>query len=163
MARNYSVTEPHPSVATGAAYIGSGIGGAGNYKHYTLANLTPGPSASGPAARVELTRPHARTVLSGRGGAGNSRRFKANSPEPAVFQFDEELMKQRGTVAPIYHFGRGGGGNFVDERKSSGADRNGSSDADSAASITSDRSTSSSVRRTMEGAFGKLNKVLSKK
>ena len=162
MPRNYSVTEPHPSVAKG--YFGSGIGGAGNYQKYSPSTLTPGPNATGPAARVELTRPQApRVVLSGRGGAGNSRRYQApTSPEPEIFQFDEEMMKQRGTVAPIYHFGRGGGGNFIDERKPSGAGRAGSVDSGSAASVSSDRSRSSSVRRKMDGAFGKLAKVLSK-
>ena len=161
MPRNYSVTEPHPSVAKG--YFSSGIGGAGNYKHYSPSTLTPGPNATGPAARVQLTRPQVpRVMLSGRGGAGNSRKYQApTSPEPEIFQFDEEMMKQRGTVAPVYHFGRGGGGNFVDERKTSGAKRTASIDSGSAASVSSERSTSSSVRRTMEGAMGRLSKVLS--
>ena len=34
MPRNFSVVEPHPSVVNHGGYIGSGIGGAGNYKHY---------------------------------------------------------------------------------------------------------------------------------
>ncbi|KAI7046148.1 hypothetical protein KC317_g23486, partial [Hortaea werneckii] len=74
MPRNFSVVEPHPSVVNHGGYIGSGIGGAGNYKHYNRAELTPGPSAQGPAARIPLKKRPDRVVPCGRGGAGNMRR-----------------------------------------------------------------------------------------
>ncbi|KAK4540173.1 hypothetical protein LTR36_009759 [Oleoguttula mirabilis] len=170
MSRTYSVTEPHPSVAKDA-YLGSGRGGAGNYAHYTPATLTAGPNATGPAALIDLTRPTARpqrTVFAGRGGAGNmykSHTPRINSPEPAIFQFDEELLKRRSSPAPIFHFGRGGAANFVDETKAGTAGkptgRTGSTG--SAASVSSERSgAGSSVRRSMEGAFGKLARRVSK-
>lgn len=161
MSRSYSVTEPHPSVVKGA-YLGSGRGGAGNYVHYSDATLTSGPNATGPPARVELTRPKVqRTVFAGRGGAGNM--YKSSrahySPEPEVFQFDEELMKRRESVpAPMYHIGRGGAANFVVEKPNA----NRMNSTASVASVSSERSTSSSVRRSVEGAFSKLSKRLSK-
>ncbi|TKA30810.1 hypothetical protein B0A50_02530 [Salinomyces thailandicus] len=157
MPRNYSVVEPHPSVVSHGGYVGSGIGGAGNYKHYGPAELTSGPTATGPAARVPLKRPQARTVLSGRGGAGNMR--KVNSPEPEMFQFDEDMMQQKMSAAPTYHIGRGGAANFVNEMQPR-ANRMGSTDSN--VSVNSDSSEASSVRRSMEGAFSKLTRKLSK-
>ncbi|OTA34359.1 hypothetical protein BTJ68_07115 [Hortaea werneckii EXF-2000] len=135
MPRNFSVVEPHPSVVNRGGYIGSGIGGAGNYKHYNRAELTPGPSAQGPAARIPLKKRPDRVVPCGRGGAGNMRRV-TNSPEPEMFQFDEEMMKQRETAAPTYHIGRGGAANFVDEMKPR-TNRMGSTGSDM--SVNSDR------------------------
>lgn len=159
MPGNYSVVEPHPSVVNHGGYIGSGIGGAGNYKHYNRSELTSGPTATGPPARIPLSKPQqTRVVPSGRGGAGNMRRMPT-SPEPEMFQFDEEMMKQREAVAPTYHIGRGGAANFVNEMNPR-AKRVGSTD--SSISVNSDRSDASSVRRSMEGAFGKLTRKLSK-
>ena len=37
-----------------------------------------------------------------------------------MFSFDEELERQRLAEAPIYHVGRGGMGNAVDERNPGG-------------------------------------------
>lgn len=160
MSRTYSVTEPHPSVVKGG-YIGTGRGGAGNYKHYKSSELSAGPSATGPAARVTLPQPETRNVAAGRGGAGNM--FRATPPafeaEQRVFQFDEEMVKRREAAAPMYHIGRGGAANFVDETKPR-ANRMGSTD--STASISSERSTGSSVRRSVEGAFGRMTRKLSK-
>ncbi|KAK3112468.1 hypothetical protein LTR53_011245 [Teratosphaeriaceae sp. CCFEE 6253] len=156
--RNFSVVEPHPSVVKSGGYIGSGIGGAGNYRRYNSNNLSEGPNASGPAALATIARPSKRVMPSGRGGAGNM--FRPNDrEEPSIFQFDEELVKRRGTAAPMYHIGRGGAANWVDDSKPR-AQRMGSSD--SGASITSDQSAGSSVRRSMEGALGRLQKKLGK-
>jgi len=157
MPRNFSVVEPHPSVVNHGGYIGSGIGGAGNYKHYNRAELTPGPSAQGPAARIPLKKRPDRVVPCGRGGAGNMRRV-TNSPEPEMFQFDEEMMKQRETAAPTYHIGRGGAANFVDEMKPR-TNRMGSTGSDM--SVNSDRSEASSVRSRMEGTFNRLTRKIS--
>jgi len=156
MSRSFSVTEPHPSVAKGG-YIGSGRGGAGNYKSYKHTEVTAGPTASGPAARISLIRPSKRAVVSGRGGAGNV--FTPTEPEEAMFQFDEEMVKKREFVAPMYHIGRGGAANWVDETKPRSSRANSS---DSSASMDSERSTASSVRRSMEGAFGRLARRVSK-
>ena len=40
--------------------------------------------------------------------------------ERAMFSFDEELERQRLAEAPVYHVGRGGVGNAVDERNPNG-------------------------------------------
>lgn len=158
MSRNYSVTEPHPTVpSSGTFVLGSGIGGAGNYKRYTNTELTQGPSAQGPPSRIVLGRaPSSQrsTVRVGRGGAGN---FVAKSPETeqAMFQFDEEMHARR-DQAPVYHIGRGGAANFVNERKPT-PQRNASSDASSVSSGSS----AGSARRSIEGAIGKFTRKLS--
>lgn len=149
MSRNYSVTEPHPSVPKSGGYIYGGRGGAGNYKRYKAEDLTSGPTATGPASRVSLPQPFKRqtAIPSGRGGAGNM--VKPYDAEERVFSFDEELVRQRQNSTPIYHIGRGGAANWVDEsreRKSSRTE-----------SVSSDDSASSKVR----GALGKVARKLS--
>ncbi|PSK58663.1 hypothetical protein B9Z65_6678 [Elsinoe australis] len=145
----YSVTEPHPSVKASSktAYIGSGIGGAGNLRRYNTSNLTSGPAATGPASRAALPAPPT-TIFAGRGGAGNAYKssssrpsiFSSNSrtssessasseapasPQRAIFSFDEELEREqrmRDNAAKVYHIGRGGAGNAmptITPRKSS--------------------------------------------
>lgn len=155
MSRNVSVTEPHPSVARRpGGFIGSGRGGAGNYQSYKPTDLTEGPSATGPAARISLRQPAPRAVKVGRAGAGNI--FPPRQSEERVFQFDEELVKKREHAASVYHIGRGGQGNLIDETKPR-TQRTGSSGSTS--SVESDRS---SVRRSVEGAFGRLQRKISK-
>ncbi|GAI97699.1 unnamed protein product [marine sediment metagenome] len=158
MSRNLSVVEPHPSVVKTGSYIGSGIGGAGNFRRYQSSELSEGPNAMGPAALATIARPAKRVMPSGRGGAGNMYRPKDHE-EPSIFQFDEELVKRRESAAPMYHIGRGGAANWVTENKPR-TQRMGSSD--SSASISSDRSSGSSVRRSMEGALGRLQRKLGK-
>ena len=137
--------------------MGGGRGGAGNYKHYAGSEISSGPNAAGPASRVSLTRPFKRTMTAGRGGAGNM--FTPTETEISIFQFDEEMVKRRETQAPVYHIGRGGAANVIDETKPR-TGRNYSTD--STASISSGGSDGSSVRRSVEGAFGKLTRKLSK-
>ena len=153
MSPSFAVTEPHPSVSKGGAYLGGGIGGAGNYKRFTSEELSHGPHAVGPASRVSLTaRPAARVMGSGRGGSGN---FRRTDSEPRMFQLDEEMVKRRESHAPVYHIGRGGGGNFV--RDEPQAKRTGS--ASSAASVNTQSSAGSSVRQAAHGAMGMLRKL----
>ncbi|KAF4550370.1 Hypothetical protein D9617_17g046380 [Elsinoe fawcettii] len=148
----YQVTEPHPSVRSSSktTFIGSGIGGAGNYKRYTTSNLTSGPSATGPASRTTLPAPPT-TIFAGRGGAGNAYKPSTSRPsiastksrtssessvsseapaspsQRAIFSFDEELEREqrmRDNAARVYHIGRGGAGNAMPTilpRKSSSA------------------------------------------
>jgi hypothetical protein len=147
MSRNYSVTEPHPSVPkSGTFVLGSGIGGAGNFKRYTPAEVTQGSNAQGPPSRITLARAPSsqRTIRVGRGGAGN---FVPTSPETeqAMFQFDEEMHARREHQAPVYHIGRGGAANFVNESKPR-AQRMPSSDASSVSSGSS----AGSARRSIE-------------
>lgn len=158
MSRNVSVTEPHPSVVRSSGYIGSGRGGAGNYKRYDLTSLSEGSKATGPASRVSLTKkPGHRMMTGGRGGAGNL--FAPTETAEQIFQFDEEMIKRRESAAPMYHIGRGGAANYIDESKPR-TQRIGSTD--STASIDSDRSTGSGVRRSIEGAFGRLQRKVTK-
>lgn len=155
MSRNYSVTEPHPSVpSSGSFVLGSGIGGAGNYKRYAQSELTSGPSAQGPPSRITLNRAPSsqRPVRVGRGGAGNF--VKTPETEQAMFQFDEEMHARR-DQAPVYHIGRGGAANFVKEKPN--AQRQVSSDASSVSSGSS----AGSARRSIEGAIGKFTRKLS--
>lgn len=149
MSRNYSVTEPHPSVPKSGAYIYGGRGGAGNYRRYKAEDLTSGPTATGPSSRVNVpasSKRHA-VVATGRGGAGNM--VRAYEAEERVFSFDEELVRQRQNSTPIYHIGRGGAANWVDESRSSDSRRT--------ESVSSDDSTSSKVR----GALGKVTRKFS--
>ncbi|KAK3679047.1 hypothetical protein LTR78_001500 [Recurvomyces mirabilis] len=158
MPRNLSVVEPHPSYVRQSSYIGSGRGGAGNYARYQSNEISTGPDASGPAARLNMTKPARRPMVGGRGGAGNM--FTPSAPEETMFQFDEEMASRRAHVAPTYHIGRGGAANWIDESKPRGVERKTSTD--SAASIHSDKSTASSVRRSIGSAFGQLQRRVSK-
>lgn len=158
MSRNYSVTEPHPSVPkSGKVVLGGGIGGAGNYKRYNASEVTAGATANGPPSRVSLNRPKPRTVMSGRGGAGN---YKAPESEIPMFQFDEELTKRCEHEAPVYHIGRGGAANFVKDSQQQPIRSTRMGSSDSSASISSG-SSAGSARRSIEGAFGRLTRKLS--
>ena len=116
MPQTYSITEPHPSVPTSRPVrLLHGIGGAGNYKRYSTASLTPGTSASGPPSRLSVLPRRPLVCTTGRGGAGNVFRTPAsNNDEQRVFSFDEELERQREPSTAIFHIGRGGAGNSVD-------------------------------------------------
>jgi hypothetical protein len=149
---SFHITEPHPSV--GSSYIYSGRGGAGNVTRITPSSLTSGPNASGPASRVSLSPPPtSHYYASGRGGAGNMHREK----ERAMFSFDEELQQQerlRSQQAPVYHVGRGGAGNLVDEMKPRSQRTN-------RASSSSSSGSKEGVRRSIEGAWGKMTRMVS--
>ncbi|MCJ1471435.1 hypothetical protein MMC13_000074 [Lambiella insularis] len=103
-----NLTAPH--AAPPKKYIHTGIGGAGNYHRYAaVATASPAAMPSQPSAQP-------RPFAAGRGGAGN----KYLASEQAMFSFDEELAQQRrglDAVAPVYHVGRGGAGNLMDERR----------------------------------------------
>lgn len=152
---SFHITEPHPSVKPTSSYIYSGRGGAGNLHRIKPSDLTAGPTASGPASRIKLTPPPSSAYFaSGRGGAGNMHREK----ERAMFSFDEELQQQerlRSQQAPVYHVGRGGAGNLVDEMKPKNQRQ------DSASSIDSVQSEKDGVRRSMENAWSRLSRQFS--
>lgn len=159
MSRNYSVTEPHPTVPkSGTFVLGGGIGGAGNYKRYNASELTSGPSASGPPSRITLNRAPSsnRSFRVGRGGAGNFHTKTPEAEEP-MFQFDEEMHARCESKAPVYHIGRGGAANFVNEAKNVQQPRAVASDASSVSSGSS----AGSARRSIEGALGKFTRKLS--
>jgi hypothetical protein len=150
---SFRITEPHPSV--GGAYIYSGRGGAGNVTRVKATDLTNGPTASGPASRVKLTAPPTTSYFaSGRGGAGNMHTGK----ERAMFSFDEELQQQerlRSQQAPVYHVGRGGAGNLVDEMKPRSQRTN------SASSTSSNESVKEGVRGSLDHAWRRLSRTIS--
>ncbi|MCJ1365565.1 hypothetical protein MMC16_004689 [Acarospora aff. strigata] len=145
----FHLTEPHPSVPR-SSYLHSGRGGAGNYKYIDASTITSPSSATGPASATRLPASDARAFTSGRGGAGNVHR----GAERAIFSFDEELDRQRvveAKVAPVYHIGRGGAGNLIDDRRPSlESERHGS-----ASSIMSNHSDASDhkARTSVEAAL----------
>jgi hypothetical protein len=148
---NYTITEPHPSVPATHAYY-AGRGGAGNVTRVNPKNVTAGPDATGPASRVKLAPPPSNAYFtSGRGGAGNVHREK----ERAMFSFDEELAQQerlREHAAPVYHIGRGGAGNLIDEMHPKTTRQN------SASSTMSSDAEGQGVRRSIEGAWHRVSK-----
>jgi len=151
MSRNLSVTEPHPSVPkTGGAYLYGGRGGAGNYRRYKADEITPGATATGPPARISLSKASKRQPVqhTGRGGAGNT--FKPAEAEERVFQFDEEMVKKRELQAPVYHIGRGGAGNEVNQQPRTQRMNS------TASAISSNSDDSDSNAKKSEGAFSKL-------
>jgi len=151
---SFHITEPHPSVKS-SSYIYSGRGGAGNVTRVKPAEVTNGATASGPASRVKLTPPPSNSYFaSGRGGAGNMHRER----ERAMFSFDEELQQQerlRSQQAPVYHVGRGGAGNLVDEMKPRSHRQN------SASSHSSVEEEKDGVRRSVESAWHRLSRQFS--
>ena len=111
------ITSPHSFVPlTKSVHIG--IGGTGNCHRYEPAASSTSSNIIKSNTTVVPTHPSAqpRHFIIGRGGAGN--RYDAS--ERAMFSFDEELERARrgsDSMAPVYHIGRGGVGNFVDERR----------------------------------------------
>ena len=158
MSRNLSVTEPHPSVPKTGAYIYGGRGGAGNFKRYKGDEITHGPTAAGPPSRISLSKTFKRpgSMPIGRGGAGNM--FKTPDVEERVFQFDEEMAKRRELQAPVYHIGRGGAANGVDETQQQQQYR--AERLNSTASAGSDDSSIGNARRS-ESTFSKLARKFS--
>lgn len=136
---HFQLIEPHPSASHSNVY-GCGRGGAGNHARIDPSLVTKGSDATGPASRTKLPPPPSNAQsLTGRGGAGNVRR----SGERAIFSFDEELEAQQrlqDKSAPVYHIGRGGAGNAVNEmtprasRFGSGSSTDSTSSSESAAS-----------------------------
>lgn len=158
--RKVSITEPHPSVPkTGSTYINGGRGGAGNYKRYKAEDLTDGPSAAGPASRVNLLSKSLKKqnlLPVGRGGSGNMCKPTTDAEE-RVFQFDEEMARRGASQAPVYHIGRGGAANWVDERDEAQQDRMRQDSSASSGSVSSESSTGGNVRRTFNSLTRKFS------
>jgi len=156
MSPSYHLTEPHPSVPK-SSYIFSGRGGAGNARHIDASTITDPQNASGPASRVKLPTPSPDAYFSaGRGGAGNVCREK----ERAIFSFDEELERQRKMMehqAPVYHVGRGGAGNLVDELHPRST-RSGSTDSN----FSNDSAAAGRGRKSLDNAMNRLSRAFSR-
>ncbi|KAK7517570.1 uncharacterized protein IWZ02DRAFT_446433 [Phyllosticta citriasiana] len=162
MYRAFSITEPHPSVPSNTTYIHTGRGGVGNAARVSSKEVTAGPTATGPASRVNLKLPKPPSnghFLTGRGGAGNVHR------ERTIFSFDEELRQEQrlqANAAPVYSTGRGGSGNIIDNTKPSSHRKTSASSTMS--SDSSDSSSSQRGRRSYETArnwLTQLNRTLS--
>ena len=164
MSLSYHITEPHPSVPQASTTVYYGRGGAGNKTRISHSTLTAGPTASGPASRIQLTPPPSNALFTtGRGGAGNVHREK----ERAMFSFDEELAQQerlREHAAPVYHIGRGGAGNFTSETNDDlhhHRSKIGRTNSNSSAASSSSES-AAGVRRSIEGAWNKVSRGFSR-
>lgn len=160
LTRHFSITEPHPSVPSNTSTaVHWGRGGAGNVTRVSSKEVTPGPTATGPASRIKLPAPPSNgQFLTGRGGAGNIHR------ERAIFSFDEELRQQQRlqeAASPVYHVGRGGSGNFIDETKPQNTRKSSASSTFSNDSVGSAQSAPQKGRRSYEGARNWLNRTLS--
>ncbi|KAF2133792.1 hypothetical protein P153DRAFT_372362 [Dothidotthia symphoricarpi CBS 119687] len=152
---SFHITEPHPSI--GSSYVMySGRGGAGNHVRVKPSDVTNGATASGPASRAKLAPPPTNAFFAtGRGGAGNMRKAEK---ERTMFSFDEELAQQerlRSQQAPVYHIGRGGAGNLIDEMKPRSQRQNSTG---SASSVESEKD---GVRRSMESAWRRMSRQFS--
>jgi len=144
--QSYSITEPHPSVPK-SNYMHSGRGGAGNYTQVNPEDITNGPTSIRPLKGASPDD----YFTAGRGGAGNVHRER----ERAIFSFDEELERQRRLTehqAPIYHVGRGGAGNLVDEMRPRMESRSNSTSSSSS-------SGSEHSARARSGADNALNRL----
>lgn len=74
----------------------------------------------------------------------------SSDAEERVFQFDEEIVKRCEAKAPVYHIGRGGAANWVDERDVEQRERLRQDSSASSESVVSDASApSSNVRRSI--------------
>jgi len=136
----------------------SGRGGAGNYTQVNPEDITSACAANGSASIRPLKGASPDEYFTaGRGGAGNVHREK----ERAIFSFDEELERQRRLTehqAPIYHVGRGGAGNLVDEMRPGMESR--SNSTSSSSSSGSEHSTR--ARRSADNAWNRLRGSFSK-
>ncbi|KAL8713858.1 MAG: hypothetical protein Q9220_002003 [cf. Caloplaca sp. 1 TL-2023] len=109
------LSEPHPTT-TASTRLPTGRGGAGNFTR-------PPPPSSLPSTTTSVQPSSSSTFstssqhnkfITGRGGAGN---MHTASSERPMFKFDEELERERrhAEVVPVYHVGRGGMGNLINE------------------------------------------------
>ncbi|KAL8735551.1 MAG: hypothetical protein Q9166_000719 [cf. Caloplaca sp. 2 TL-2023] len=127
------LSEPHPTT-TSSTRLPTGRGGAGNFTRppppSTLPSTTTTVNSSSSSIFSSASNKNTK-FATGRGGAGN---FHGADEQRPMFKFDEELERERrhSEAVPIYHVGRGGAGNLVQETSTGRRD----SDA-------SDRSTAS--------------------
>ncbi|KAL8650568.1 MAG: hypothetical protein Q9210_003744 [Variospora velana] len=116
------LSEPHPTT-TSSTRLPTGRGGAGNFTRPPPPSALPstttvvGPSSS--SIHSSSSSKHNK-FTTGRGGAGNMHW----ASERPMFQFDEELERERrnSETVPIYHVGRGGAGNLIHEMDNSRRD-----------------------------------------
>ncbi|KAL8785743.1 MAG: hypothetical protein Q9213_003210 [Squamulea squamosa] len=127
------LSEPHPTT-TSSTRLPTGRGGAGNFTRPPPPSALPSTTTtvqSSSSSIFSSASSKNNKFVTGRGGAGN---FHSANEQRPMFKFDEELERERrySEAVPVYHVGRGGAGNLVND---TGAGRRDS--------IASDRSTAS--------------------
>ncbi|KAI4284531.1 MAG: hypothetical protein L6R38_001354 [Xanthoria sp. 2 TBL-2021] len=137
------LSEPHPTT-TSSTRVPTGRGGAGNFTRppppsalpSTTTTVNPSSSSIFSSASSKNNK-----FVTGRGGAGN---FHGAQEQRPMFKFDEELERERrhAEVVPVYHVGRGGVGNLVNEM---GAGRR---DSDASDRSTATRPSWGSLKRS---------------
>ncbi|KAI4130270.1 MAG: hypothetical protein LQ338_001807 [Usnochroma carphineum] len=117
------LSEPHPTT-TSSTRLPTGRGGAGNFTRppppSELPSTTTVVHPSSSSIHSSSSNKH-NTFITGRGGAGNVHDASEQRP---MFKFDEELERERrnSEAVPVYHVGRGGAGNLVNEMSNSRRD-----------------------------------------
>ncbi|KAI4189060.1 MAG: hypothetical protein L6R41_001727 [Letrouitia leprolyta] len=110
------LSEPHPTV-TSSSRLPTGRGGAGNFTRPPPPSALPSTSTvvDPSSSSIHSSSSHKNNIITGRGGAGN---IYCTSEERPMFKFDEELERERrnSEAVPIYHVGRGGAGNLINEK-----------------------------------------------
>lgn len=145
----FTTFEPAPHTV----YYHTGIGGAGNYRKLTSAEI------ASPKTKSHDVKPTPRPFYGGRGGVGNAHA----ASERAMFSFDEELKRdqlRRESVAPMYAVGRGGAGNIVpSEEEGSDGEERVSMEGSIARISTSTQESRYSTRSLGSGADRIANKI----
>ncbi|KAL8893116.1 MAG: hypothetical protein Q9215_000121 [Flavoplaca cf. flavocitrina] len=127
------LSEPHPTT-TSSTRLPTGRGGVGNFTRPAPPSALPSTTTTVDSSSSSIFSSGSSKnskFATGRGGAGN---FHSAQEQRPMFKFDEELERERrhAEAVPVYHVGRGGVGNLINEMGSGRRD----SDA-------SDRSTAS--------------------
>jgi len=160
------------------AYMHTARGGAGNIAKTTptmnTTTLLEPQSKPQPVQKQQLHRrlpPPPSTVFPtsrGRGGAGNMHHQSQSNHQcessRTIFSFDEELafqLRHESHLPPVYHVGRGGAGNIVQQQRQQRKDSETSSTSSTTSTTTSARSVESgadvatrNLRRGLEKGWG---------
>ncbi|KAL9634553.1 MAG: hypothetical protein Q9204_002952 [Flavoplaca sp. TL-2023a] len=115
------LSEPHPTT-TSSTRLPTGRGGIGNFTRPAPPSALPSTTTTVDSSSSSIFSSGSSKnskFATGRGGAGN---FHSAQEQRPMFKFDEELERERrhAEAVPVYHVGRGGVGNLINEM---GSDR----------------------------------------
>ncbi|KAL8862509.1 MAG: hypothetical protein Q9178_001007 [Gyalolechia marmorata] len=121
------LSEPHPTT-TSSTRLPTGRGGAGNFTRPPPPSALPSTTTTIDASSSSIFSSASsknNKFVTGRGGVGN---FHGANEQRPMFKFDEELEKERrhSEAVPVYHVGRGGVGNLINEMSAGRRDSNAS-------------------------------------
>ncbi|KAL8767115.1 MAG: hypothetical protein Q9209_006277 [Squamulea sp. 1 TL-2023] len=121
------LSEPHPTT-TSSTRLPTGRGGAGNFTRPPPPSVLPSTTTTvDPSSSAIFSSASSKNnkFVTGRGGIGN---FHGANEQRPMFKFDEELERERrhSEAVPVYHVGRGGAGNLVNEMYAGRRDSNAS-------------------------------------